>query len=54
MEWWIALWKGVLVVFTIAYYLLALFIVPTAFRDVVSLARKLGKNSGEADDIASE
>ena len=48
MEWWIAFWKVVVYVSTGAYYLMALFIVPAAFRDVLALARKLGNHDTES------
>ena len=47
MEWWIAFWKVVVYVSTAAYYVMALFIVPAAFRDVRSLIRRLGNGDSE-------
>ena len=47
MEWWIVFWKVVVYVSTAAYYAMALFIIPAAFRDVRSLVRSLGKRNAE-------
>ena len=49
MDGWITFWKVVVVGSTAAYYLLTVFIVPAAFRDVVNLTRSLGKPEPDAD-----
>jgi hypothetical protein len=49
MTWWITFWKVVLIGGTAAYYLLAVFIAPAAFRDVLKLTRALGKAGTEAE-----
>lgn len=53
MEGWIVFWKVVVYVSTVAYYVMALFIVPAAFRDVLDLTRRLG-NRGEESPPAPE
>lgn len=47
MEAWIAFWKYILGGGVVVYYLMALFLVPIAFRDMVALARKLSKNGSD-------
>lgn len=47
MEMWIAFWKFVLGGSVVIYYLLALFIVPLAFRDLRLLIGKLGRGGGQ-------
>ena len=49
MTWWITFWKVVLIGSTAAYYLLAVFIIPAAFRDVLKLTRSLGKAGTAAE-----
>jgi len=51
MTWWITFWKVVLIGSTVAYYLLAVFIVPAAFRDVLKLTRSLGKAGTEEKPV---
>lgn len=41
METWIAFWKIVIGGCVAVYYLMAILLVPVAFRDMVALARKL-------------
>ena len=50
MEAWIAFWKFVLGGGVAVYCLMALFLVPLAFRDVLALIRKLGRGSDRATD----
>ena len=50
METWIAFWKFVLGGGVVVYYLLALFVLPLACRDLRALVRKLGRGDNSNAD----
>jgi len=47
MEAWIGFWKIILGGSVAVYYLMAILLVPVAFRDMIALARKLKQRQNE-------